>query len=225
MKVKGLENEIQGLIFDMDGLLVDSEKLYWQANIQAAHEFKLNIPDDSYLKLIGASNEQMEKFYQQYFPNNQVRDEFINRTDEIVWQWSNEGKVKLRPGVQKVLDFFDKQKLKMGIASSNYQKVVDKFVWLTGIRQYFKFRLSYKDVLKNQLKPKPAPDIYLMAQEKLAIPKENLLIFEDSSTGVMAAKNAGINCIMIPDLKEPTAADKDYALIYDNFDKFLSQVK
>ncbi|QNQ80621.1 HAD family hydrolase [Lactobacillus sp. PV034] len=225
MKVKGLKNDIQGLIFDMDGLLVDSEKLYWQANVQAAHEFNLNIPDDSYLKLIGASNEQMEKFYHQYFPNHQVRDEFIKRTDEIVWQWSDQGKLKLRPGVQKALDFFDEQNLKMGMASSNYQKVVDKFVWLTGIRQYFKFRLSYKDVLENQLKPKPAPDIYLMAQEKLALPKENLLIFEDSSTGVMAAKNAGINCVMIPDLKEPTAADKEYALIYDSFDKFLSQVK
>ena len=225
MKVTGIKNNIQGIIFDMDGLLVDSEKLYWQANIQAAHEFGLDIPDDSYLKLIGASNEQMQQFYQRYFPSDKVRDEFIKRTDDLVWQWADEGKVKLRPGVQKALNVFDKQHLKMAIASSNYQAVVDKFVWLTGIRQYFKFRLSYKDVVENRLKPKPAPDIYLMAQTKLNIPKENLLIFEDSSTGVAAAKNAGINCVMIPDLKTPTQTDKDYALIYDNFDNFLSQVK
>ena len=225
MKVTGIKNNIQGIIFDMDGLLVDSEKLYWQANIQAAHEFGLDIPDDSYLKLIGASNEQMQQFYQRYFPSDKVRDEFIKRTDDLVWQWADEGKVKLRPGVQKALNVFDKQHLKMAIASSNYQAVVDKFVWLTGIRQYFKFRLSYKDVVENKLKPKPAPDIYLMAQTKLNVPKENLLIFEDSSTGVAAAKNTGINCVMIPDLKTPTQTDKDYALIYDNFDNFLSQVK
>lgn len=224
MKVTGVKNNIQGIIFDMDGLLVDSEKLYWQANIQAAHEFGLNIPDDSYFKLIGASNEQMQQFYQRYFPNDKVRDEFIKRTDDLVWQWADEGKVKLRPGVQKALDIFDKKHLKMGVASSNYQEVVDKFVWLTGIRQYFKFRLSYKDVVENKLKPKPAPDIYLMAQSKLNIAKENLLIFEDSSTGVTAAKNAGINCVMIPDLKKPTQADKDYALIYDNFNDFLSRI-
>lgn len=225
MRVKGVPNEIKGLIFDMDGLLVNSERQYWQANIQAAHEYGLKIPEDSYLKLIGASNQQMEEFYQKYFPNERVRDEFIKRTDDLVWHWADEGRIKLQPGVQEALTLFDKEKLKMGIASSNYQQVVDKFVWLTGIRQYFRFRLSYKDVLENKLKPKPAPDIYLLAQKKLDLPKENLLVFEDSSTGVAAAKNAGISCVMIPDLKRPTSKDRESALICKNFNEFIERIE
>ena len=68
MRVAGLKTDKQGVIFDMDGLLVNSEELYWQANIQAAREYKLGISDDAYLDLVGASVKAMDAFYEKYFP-------------------------------------------------------------------------------------------------------------------------------------------------------------
>lgn len=225
MQVKGIKDDIQGIIFDMDGLLVNSEKLYWDANIQAAEEEKLGTPRDAYLKLTGASVKEMQDFYHKYFKTDADRDKFIKRTDDLVWQWTDEGKLKLQPGVQAALDKFQELGLKMAIASSNYEDVLQHTLWVTGIRNYFAFHLSYLDVEKGHINPKPAPDIYLAATKKLGLPKENILVFEDSSAGVAAASAAGLKCVMVPDLIAPTAKDKQNAtMICQNFFDFLKKI-
>ncbi|MBP2057819.1 HAD superfamily hydrolase (TIGR01509 family) [Lactobacillus colini] len=222
MKVQGIKDDIEGIIFDMDGLLVNSEYLYWQANIQAAKEDGLAIPEDSYLKLVGASVSAMEKFYHQYFKSKSQRDDFIKRTDDLVEKWTDEGKLKLRPGVQDALNKFKQANVKLAIASSNYERVIEHNLQVTKTRSYFEFHLSYDDVKRQHVKAKPAPDIYLLAQEKISIPKNNILVFEDSSTGVAAAKSAGLKCVMIPDLKPATELDKKNAtMILKNFFEFL----
>lgn len=225
MRVQGIDEEIKGVLFDLDGLLVNSEKLYWDANIQAAEEENLGTPRDAYLKLTGATVKEMETFYHKYFKNTADRDRFIKRTDDLVWEWTDQGKLKLQPGVQEALDKFQELGLKMAIASSNYENVVEHALWATGIRNYFDFHMSYLDVQKGKIMPKPAPDIYLAAAKKINIPKENLLIFEDSSTGVQAAKNAGIKVVMVPDLIAPSTKDKNNAtMICKNFFEFLAKI-
>ncbi|MCT7759140.1 MAG: HAD family hydrolase, partial [Lactobacillus gasseri] len=73
---------------------------------------------------------------------------------------------------------------------------------------------------------KPAPDIYLLAAQKMQLPKDNLLVFEDSSTGVASASAAGLKCVMVPDLKQPTILDKKNAtLICKDFYSFLKKIK
>lgn len=225
MHVNGIKDDIKGILFDLDGLLVNSEKLYWLANIQAAREAKLGTPRDAYLKLIGASNAVMQAFYHKYFKSNAQRDRFIKRTDDLVWQWTDEGKLKLQAGAQQALDKFQALNLRMAIASSNYEEVVEHDLWVTGIRNYFSFHLSYRDVQLGKIKAKPAPDIYLAAAKKMALPKKNLLIFEDSGTGVAAAKKADIKVVMIPDLLPPSTADKKNAtLICKSFFDFLTRI-
>lgn len=226
MHVDGLTGNYQGLIFDMDGLLVNSERLYWQANIQAAAEEHLALPEDTYLRLNGASVAYTEKFFRRYFKSKEAQDFFVKRTDELMWQWTDEGKLKLQPGVQKALDYFQSLGLRMGIASSNYKKVIDHNLWVTGIRQYFDFCLSDVDLEEENVQPKPAPDIYLRAADAIALPKAELLIFEDSSNGIEAAWRAGIAAVMIPDLKKPVAADyKRASLIVPSFVNFLKLTK
>lgn len=225
MRVKGINDDIRGIIFDMDGLLVNSEKLYWDANIQAAEEEKLGTPRDAYLKLTGATVKEMQDFYHKYFKTDADRDKFIKRTDDLVWQWTDEGKLKLQPGVQKALDEFQKRNLKMAIASSNYEDVLQHVLWSTGIRNYFDFHLSYLDVQKGHIQPKPAPDIYLTAAKKMGLPKKNILVFEDSSTGVQAATSAGLECVMVPDLIAPSDKDEQNAvMICQSFFEFLKKI-
>lgn len=225
MQVQGLAGNYQAIIFDMDGLLINSEKLYWEANIQAAAEEGINTPKDSYLKLTGATVAEMNAFYDKYFPSKAALKKFVDRTNELVWQWTDAGKLKLQPGVQRALDCFQDRNLRMAVASSNYQNVVEHAMWATGIRNYFEFYLSYADVQKGKIKPKPAPDIYLAAAKKIGVAKEQILVFEDSATGVAAAKNAGIDVVMVPDLLSPTATDKkNAAMIVKDFNEFLKKI-
>lgn len=225
MRVNGINDDIKGIIFDMDGLLVNSEKLYWDANIQAAEEEKLGTPRDAYLKLTGATVKDMQDFYHKYFKTDADRDRFIKRTDDLVWQWTDEGRLKLQPGVQEALDKFRELGLQMAIASSNYEDVLQHALWATGVRNYFDFHLSYLDVQKGHIKAKPAPDIYLAAAKRMHLPKENILVFEDSSTGVQAAASAGLKCVMVPDLIPPTDADKKNAvMICQSFFEFLKKI-
>jgi HAD superfamily hydrolase (TIGR01509 family) len=226
MKVKGLTSEINGIIFDMDGLLVNTEKLYWQANVQAAHEEGLSIPDDAYLALNGASVAQSQAFFEKYFPTQEKRDTFIKRTDDLVWQWAEEGRIRLMPGVAKALAQFKDWGLKMGIASSNYARVIKHNLTLTHVSDYFDFILSDVDLEGQNVKPKPAGDIYRLAAQKSGLPNDQLLVFEDSSNGIAAATDAGLQSVMIPCLKQPTDLDRQRAsLICASFNNFLDLAK
>lgn len=226
MKIKDITEPIEGVIFDMDGLLVNSEKLYWDANIVAAKEANLDIPDDSYLKLVGSSVKEMGEFYHRHFKTKADRDKFIKRTDELVWEWTDEGKLKLQPGVLEALQLFKKKQVKLAIASSNYDEVVAHNLAVLKIKDYFDFYLSYKDVEAGKIKAKPAPDIYLLAAKKMQLPADNLLVFEDSSTGVAAASAAGLKCVMVPDLKQATDLDKKNAtLICKDFYTFIEKIE
>lgn len=218
MQFSGLIEDLQGAIFDMDGLLVNSEDLYAKANYEAAKDAGLDLPKNFYEELTGSSLNDMQAFYDKHFKTEEQLNAFIKETDDLVWKWATKGQLKLRPGVLETLEVFKTNGVKMGIASSNYQNFVEHFIDLTGIDGYFDFYFYY-GIVSN---PKPAPDVFLLAQEKLALPKENILIFEDSSTGVLAAKNAGIKVVMVPFLTEPTEADQENAdLITPSFNEFL----
>lgn len=225
MQVQGIDDDINGILLDMDGLLINSERLYWEANIQAAKEDNLDTPKNTYLKLYGATEKDMQNFYHKYFKTSKERDRFVKRTDDLVWKWTDEGKLKLQPGVQAALDKFQKLNLPMAIVSSNYEDVIEHAMWATGIRNYFNFHLSYNNVQKNHIKAKPAPDIYLLATKKLRIPKKQILVFEDSSTGVEAAKNANLKCVMVPDLMPASDKDrKNAVMICKDFFDFLKKI-
>ena len=137
MKVEDIADPVEGIIFDMDGLLVNSEKLYWDANIVAAKEANLDIPDDSYLKLVGSSVKEMEDFYHKHFKTEADRDKFIKRTDDLVWKWTDEGKLKLQPGVREALAVFKEKNIKLSIASSNYENVIVHNLDVLKIKDYF----------------------------------------------------------------------------------------
>lgn len=222
MKVDHLISDLRGAIFDMDGLLVNSEKLYEEANLQAAKEVGLDLPDTFYQDLSGTSVDFLQKFFDEHFASQAEIDAFIKRTDDLVWDWANHGRLELRPGVLATLKIFQAENIKMAVASSNYENFVARFLEVTGISEYFEFYLYFGAVAAA----KPDPAIYNLAQERLDIPKENLLVFEDSSTGLLAAKRAEIKRVLVPFLTAPTASDQENAdLIVASFTDFNKLLK
>ncbi|MDO4912131.1 MAG: HAD family phosphatase [Lactobacillus sp.] len=226
MHIDGIDADIKGAIFDMDGLLIDSEHLYWKANIQASNEEKLGLPDDSYLKLAGLSLDQLHAFYKKYFPSEAKRDEFIKRTDDLVDQWIAEGKLQAKPGSHDLLELLKKNKIKLGIASSNHADFIERALKEVKLDHYFDFVLSYDDVVANNLQAKPAPDIYLAAAKEMQLPKENLVAFEDSRAGCTAIYQAGIHGIVVPDLLEMRPQEEKQAdLICDSLEEVVKRIK
>ena len=113
----------------------------------------------------------------------------------------------------------------MAVVTSNTEDVVEHNLWATGSRNYFQFHLNYDDVRKNNVQPKPAPDIYLLATKKLRVPQNNILVFEDSSPGLLAAVNAGLKCVMVPDLIPASKNDyQNAAFVCKDFYEFLKKV-
>ena len=103
----------------------------------------------------------------------------------------NSSQLKPMPGLIDFLDRCKKEKIQLAIASSSPYEYVDNIVTQFGIKEYFQYIISGEQVLKG----KPNPDIYYLAQSKLGIPKERLVVIEDSYNGIQAGKSAGIYTI------------------------------
>lgn len=195
---------LKGVIFDMDGLMFDSEKLYYQANLAAAKVMQLGYPDSYYERFIGASDEDLMGFFTEAFGGKAQMQRFMQLTYQKINEFVQAGKLEKKPGLDALLAFLDQVQLQKIIASSNYHEKIDSFLTAGNIQHEFPQIVSMDDVAKG----KPAPDLFLKAAAKLALPKDQLVILEDSLNGFKAAENAGIRCIIVPDLVAPTAEVK-----------------
>ncbi|WP_125980207.1 HAD family hydrolase [Loigolactobacillus iwatensis] len=199
---------VHGIIFDMDGLMFDSEKLYNQANIEAAKEMKLPFPDDYYERFIGASDDDMMAFFDEAFGGKEQTERFMELTYQRINELVRTGHLKKKPGLDDLLDYLDQQKIAKIIASSNFKSKINEFLVAGGISDRFSKIVSVDKVKAG----KPAPDLFLQAQTELALPKEQVLILEDSANGLLAAKAASIDCLIVPDLIQPTDEMKRQAV-------------
>lgn len=203
-----LDKEITGAIFDMDGLLINSEELYYEAGIAIAQRENLPIPRDAYLAIKGYSSEQFKQYYLNYISENTF-DDFINQTNTYVEQAIQEGRLHLMPGAFELINKLKQDHVKLALASNNHKVFINDVLAKLAVRDFFDVVLSHEDV--NQ--PKPSPDIYDSAQEKLAIPYNQLVVFEDSGPGVKAATYAGIASVLIPNLRDATTKERQLATL------------
>ncbi|MEG0294557.1 HAD family hydrolase [Enterococcus sp.] len=194
----------QGIIFDMDGLLFDTEKLYYQATQEMADKIGLDYSEELYHRYIGISDEELWEIYHElYNPviGAQVVNEFIATTFNLTVEMFEAGEADLKEGVLELLEFLNEKEVPKMIASSNQRRLIDILLNKNKITHEFETILSFEDVKRA----KPDPEIFEKAHQFLARPKNELLILEDSKNGVFAAHAAGIDVIMIPDLVAPTS--------------------
>lgn len=187
------------VIFDMDGVIFDTErrmKIFWQ---QEAERLGLDNIDDFYAECIGSTEEFCQASYDARYPNAPSFHEFLTRTFELFTEMNEKEGMPLKPGIRELLDFLKEQHFKIGLASSTRKELVEKELKMENLYGYFDIIVG-GDELKHS---KPAPDIYLMACEQIGTEPSDAYAIEDSYNGIRSASSAGMKAIMVPDMLEP----------------------
>lgn len=214
-------NKFDGVIFDMDGLLFDTELVYYESTQKVADEMGIPYTKELYMDFIGVSDEEVKEHYHQIYQEHgeETVNEFIRRAYEETYQVFASGAVSLKEGVLELLDYLDKAEIPRVVASSNVRTAIELLLTKAGIQDRFSGIISAEDVIRA----KPDPEIFNKAVALLATQPEKTLVLEDSKHGISAAKDAGIPVIMIPDLIEPTPEIKAKTLeVFDTLKKVPS---
>ena len=190
----------KAVIFDMDGVIIDSEQLIQRLMIQLGVERGLDrtLLEKATRDSLGVNRVVEKKMYQDLFPGIDY-DELHGAMGEVYWEHLNAGKLPLKPGVVELLTWLRDHDFYVALATSTKEAVARKELEMLGVLKYFD-TLTCGDMLK---KSKPEPDIYLMACDSLGIQPEGSFAVEDSYNGVRSASSAGLTTIMVPDLVGP----------------------
>lgn len=192
-------NKIKAVIFDMDGLMFDTENLAIRLWLAAGKRFGYDITKEMMIECIGRtwqdSREILKKHLGQDFPYDQVRTDKSLTTVEYV----NENGVPVKRGLYELLDWLKIKGYKLAVGTSTRRDSAEFKLKKAGVFQYFDEYVYGDDVEKG----KPEPDIFLMAAGKLGMIPEECLVFEDSFNGIRAAHRAGMRPVMVPDVLQP----------------------
>jgi HAD superfamily hydrolase (TIGR01509 family) len=188
------------VVFDMDGLLFDTETLYREAALAAAAAWGHELPDALFLSLVGRpwpdNRAALVAHYGPAFAADDFQADWIRQFDAIV-----DTRLALKPGVVPLLDLLDELRLPRAIATSSYHSDVRRNLAAHGLEGRFDAVVAHGDYAAG----KPAPDPFLRAAERLAVPPHLCLALEDSHSGVRSAAAAGMAVVMVPDLLPPVA--------------------
>ena len=203
----------RAVIFDMDGVIFDSERMVLVCWERLAEKYHLSRMREAYMPCIGVNDARMKEimkdFYGRDFPHDAFREEASALFHEMVRQ---EG-LPVKKGVRELLAYLTKRNIPVGLASSTRLALVAEELTAAGLYEYFQ-AVTGGDQLKRS---KPEPDIYLMACEKLGVRPEETYAVEDSYNGIRAAHSAGMMPVMVPDLLPPTEEmyEKSVAVLED----------
>ena len=200
--------EIKGVIFDMDGTLIDSMWVWEEVDVDYVKRYQLVEPEGFYEAIEGMSFTDVAKYYKKTFP--QIRDS----VEQIKADWMEMGyrlyrdEVELKSGVKEFLEELKKRGIKIGIATSNDRDMTEMVLEARGILQEFDAICTSDEVKIG----KPALDVYLKAAEDLGVDPKDCLIFEDVPAGLMAGKSAGMQTCAVADKFSEDQIEKKRAL-------------
>lgn len=195
---------MRAIVFDMDGLMIDSEKVYWAIGREIAREFGKEVSDQTLGKMMGRSPIKSVEIYAADLGLIQSPQELLEMREGRVKQALERG-VDPMPGLFEVLAEF-KPRYKLAIATSAPMYLVDVIMKNLGIRSYFDAIQTSDDVVHG----KPDPEIYLKAMGRLGVPPGECVVLEDSSNGALAGKRSGAYTIAVP---SRYTRDQDFSFV------------
>lgn len=190
---------IEAVIFDMDGVIFDSERIIVDLWLDFAKETKLPMMDEIVIKCIGINDKATEAVFKEAYGEDYDYEYFKGIISKKYHEMCDGGKLPMKPGVVELLSFLKENNVKVALASSTKTKTVVNQLRDAHILEYFQKVICGDMVSKS----KPEPDIFLKACEELEVKPENAYIIEDSFNGIRAAYAAKAMPIMVPDMIQP----------------------
>ena len=198
--------DIKAVLFDMDGLMVDTESLATEAFIHSAKKQGYDMTKEETLLVLGFTTKSIYEFWENYFKNSDVSgkqlvDDHYKYIENILF---TTGPRKM-PYIEELLKYLKESNYKVAVASSSNMDHIINNMEKTGLKKYIDEFASGAEVENG----KPAPDVFLLAAERLGVKPENCLVLEDSKAGVIAGSSAGAKVIMVPDMFKPDEECKE----------------
>ena len=193
---------IRGVLFDMDGVVIDSERLYTRFWMAAAADLGFPMTLEQALQLRSLGKVPAQAKLDSFFGVGQADyDAVRNRRIELMEAWISEHGVDEKPGIRELLAFLAERGIPCAITSSSSVPLIQRHLGKLGLLAGFTALCSGKDVPKG----KPAPDIYLHGAAVLGLKPEECLAIEDSPAGIESAFRAGCLPVIVPDQDQPSA--------------------
>ncbi|MGN0405417.1 MAG: HAD family hydrolase [Bariatricus sp.] len=188
-------NNIEAVIFDLDGTLVDSMWVWVAVDEEYIEKYNLSVPEDFYEQMEGKSFTETAQYYLDIFP------ELTLTVEELKQEWYEMAlhkythEVRLKDGAKEFVHGIHENRIRTAIATSNDRKLVQAVLNALEIQNDIDVICTSCEVKKG----KPAPDVYLAAAGELGIAPEHCLVFEDVPMGILAGKNAGMTVCAVED--------------------------
>jgi HAD superfamily hydrolase (TIGR01509 family) len=185
---------LRAVIFDLDGVLADSEPWWNQIDAKLLAEHGINYRGEYHRNVLGVSYRLAAEFYKNAFHISAPVEELMRRRGEIAAEFFA-NRVGLFPSAKATLERLREMKLRLAVATSSVAASARPFLDRTGITHFFETIITGDEMERG----KPHPDIYMRASEKLAVDPEGCLVVEDALSGIAAAKAANMRVAAIPD--------------------------
>ncbi len=186
------------VIFDIDGLLIDSEPLWNEAASEVFKQYGIDLTEEQYKTTTGL---RTKEFVQWWFSQYHIgSEEYANAEKKIVHSVLDkiERNGKVMPGVPYIFDFFARRSFKIGLATSSPPALIDLVVNMIGIKEYVQADASAEELPYG----KPHPQVYLNCAAQLESKPVECICFEDSFNGLLSAKSARMKCVIVPDISQ-----------------------
>lgn len=185
---------LKAVIFDMDGVLMDSEDLWRQAMIQAYGEFGMPVSIEQCKQTMGMRIHEVTQLWLRHFNSKAANKKVVDRVVALLLDLiEKEG--KFIAGIPEILNHLQEKQIPMGLATSSSVELMEAILHKLGIRQHLKSRVSAEALTFG----KPHPEVFLNCAAELKIAPQHCLVIEDSLNGVIAAKAAQMKVIAVPD--------------------------
>ena len=210
---------MRGAIFDMDGLLLDSESLYQRCWHELARELGAVLPPDFVSEITGSGTERSRAVLREYYPMTDP-DELMAACRARV-MILEETELTLKPGAAELLEALHGAGWRLAVASSSPRDMVSTNLNRTGLARWIDSMVCGGETERG----KPFPDIILLAAERMGLRPEDCMVLEDSPNGLEAARAAGSLPVMVPDLVPPTEEIRSFCAVYPSLCDVLDAVR